>query len=330
MKTMTLAGAIAEAQAEEMERDERVFVLGEDVGKMGGAFYATEGLFQRFGPDRIIDMPISEAAIVGAAIGAALAGMRPVAEVQYIEFLDYMDPLINHVAKFHYMSRGQVHLPMVIRLPNGGKLGNAAPHSQYLEAWFMHTPGLRVVMPSNPADAKGLLKTAIRDDNPVVFIEDKLLYFRASQVPDGDVTIPFGKGSVVRPGSDLTVVAIGWTVTCARAAAAQLEKKGIDIEVVDPRTLNPLDMQTIVASVKKTGHVIVAHQACRTCGVGAELSARITEEAFDYLDTPVVRVAGLDSPVPYNINQEKLACPDEEDIVRAALKLLGVRVPNTK
>ncbi len=321
MKTMTMASAIAEALAEEMTRDERVFVLGEDVGKMGGAFYATEGLFEQFGPDRVIDMPISEAAIVGTAIGAALAGMRPVAEIQYIEFLAYMDPLINHAAKFHYMSRNQIRLPMVVRLPNGGKLGNAAPHSQYLEAWFMHTPGLRIAMPSNPADAKGLLKTAIRDDNPVLIIEDKLLYLKSGEVGDGDATMPFGKANVARSGSDLTVVAVGWTVTRALAAAIELEKKGIDIEVIDPRTLNPLDMQTIVASVKKTGNVIVAHQACRTGGVGAELSARITEETFDYLDAPVVRVAGLDCPVPYNINQEKLACPDEKDIVQAALAL---------
>ena len=325
MKTMTMASAIAEAQAEEMARDESVFVLGEDVGRMGGAFYATEGLFERFGPDRVIDMPISEAAIVGTAIGAALAGMRPVAEIQYIEFLDYMDPLINHAAKFHYMSRNRVRLPMVVRLPNGGKLGNAAPHSQYLEAWFMHTPGLRIAMPSNPADAKGLLKTAIRDDNPVLLIEDKLLYLRSGEVADGDATIPFGEAAVVRSGSDLTVVALGWTVTRALAAAIELENKGIDTEVIDPRTLNPLDMQTITASVKRTGKVIVAHQACRTGGVGAELSARITEETFDYLDAPVVRIAGLDCPIPYNINQENLACPDEKDIVHAALALASAR-----
>lgn len=321
MKAMTMASAIAEAQAEEMARDERVLVLGEDVGKMGGVFYATEGLFERFGPNRVIDMPISEAGIVGTAIGAALSGMRPVAEIQYIEFLGYMDPLINHAAKFHYMSRNQIRLPMVVRLPNGGKLGNAAPHSQYLEAWFMHTPGLRIAMPSNPADAKGLLKTAIRDDNPVLIIEDKLLYLRSGEVADGDATIPFGKASVVRSGSDLTVVALGWTVTRALAAAIELENKGIDTEVIDPRTLNPLDMPTIIASVKKTGNVIVAHQACRTGGVGAELSARITEETFDYLDAPVVRVAGLDCPIPYNINQEKLASPDVKDIVNAALTL---------
>ena len=325
MKTMTMASAIAEAQAEEMARDESVFVLGEDVGRMGGAFYATEGLFERFGPERVIDMPISEAAIVGTAIGAALAGMRPVAEIQYIEFLDYMDPLINHAAKFHYMSRNQIRLPIVVRLPNGGKLGNAAPHSQYLEAWFMHTPGLRIAMPSNPADAKGLLKTAIRDENPVLLIEDKLLYLRSGEVLDGDTTIPFGKASVVRPGSDLTVVALGWTVTRALAAAIELEDEGIDVEIIDPRTLNPLDMKTIITSVKKTGNVIVAHQACRTGGVGAELSARITEETFDYLDAPVVRVAGLDVPIPYNINQEKLACPDEKDIVDAAVALANAR-----
>ena len=323
MKTLTMAGAVAEALAEEMERDGKVFVLGEDVGKMGGAFDATAGLFERFGADRVIDTPVSEAGIVGAAVGAALAGMRPVAEVQYIEFLGYIDPLINHMAKIPYMSGGKIHLPVVVRLPNGGKLGNAAPHSQYLESWFMHTPGIQVVMPSTPADAKGLLKTAIRNDNPVVFIEDKLLYYRAAAVPDDDATIPFGRAAVVREGDAATIVAVGHAVVRARAAARELQNRGVDVEIIDPRTLNPLDMETITNSAKKTGRVLIVHLACLTGGIGAEISARITEQAFDYLDAPVKRVAGLDCPIPYNIKQEIHATPSEEDIVAAIHELLG-------
>ena len=323
MKTLTMAGAVAEALAEEMERDPKVFVLGEDVGKMGGAFEATAGLFERFGADRVIDTPVSEAGIVGAAIGAALAGMRPVAEVQYIEFLGYIDPLINHMAKIPYMSGGRIRLPVVVRLPNGGKLGNAAPHSQYLESWFMHTPGVHVVMPSTPADAKGLLKTAIRNDNPVVFIEDKLLYYRAAAVPDDDATIPFGRAAVVREGDAATIVAVGHAVVRARAAANELQNRGVDVEIIDPRTLNPLDMETITNSAKKTGRVLIVHLACLTGGIGAEISARITEQAFDYLDAPVKRVAGLDCPIPYNLKQEIYATPSEEDIVAAVLGLLG-------
>jgi pyruvate dehydrogenase E1 component beta subunit len=321
-----MAQAIAEAQAEEMERDERVFVLGEDVGIMGGAFSATEGLFARFGPHRVIDMPVAEAGILGAAIGAALAGMRPVAEIQYIEFLGYLDPLVNHAAKIHYMSRGRIHVPMVVRLPNGGKLGNAAPHSQYLESWFLHTPGLRVAMPSNPQDAKGLLKTAIRSDDPVVFIEDKLLYPRTAEVDEGEVLVPFGEAAIAHPGGDVTVVALGWTVTRALAAALELEKEGISVEVVDPRTLNPLDMPAILSSVRKTGRAIVAHQACRTGGAGAEIAARISEEAFDSLDAPVARVAGLDCPIPYNLDQEKFSMPDEQSIAAAVRAMLGLAV----
>ena len=323
MKTLTMAGAVAEAQAEEMERDESVFVLGEDVGIMGGAFDATAGLYEKFGADRVMDTPVSEAGIVGAAIGAALAGMRPVAEVQYIEFLGYIDPLINHMAKIPYMSGGKIHLPVVVRLPNGGKLGNAAPHSQYLESWFMHTPGIVVAMPSNPADAKGLLKTAIRDDNPVVFIEDKLLYFRAAPVPEEDITIPFGSAAIAREGSDATIVAVGHAVVRAKSAAQELSKRGIEVEIIDPRTLNPLDMNTIVESVKKTGHALIVYLACRTGGVGAEISARIVEEAFDYLDAPVARLAGLDSPIPYNLKQEIHSTPSVEEIVSAGTELLG-------
>jgi acetoin:2,6-dichlorophenolindophenol oxidoreductase subunit beta len=327
VKTLTFAEAVAEGLAEEMRRDPRVFVCGEDVGYYDGAFQATKGLFREFGGGRVIDMPISEAAIVGAAYGAALAGLRPVAEVQYVEFFDYIDPLVNHVAKTHLMSGGRIRVPMVIRLPNGGKGGNAGPHSQSMEAWFLHVPGLRVAMPSNPRDAKGLLKAAIRGDDPTVFIEDKLLYFHSGEVPEEEETIPFGKAAVPREGRDLTIVALGWMVGRALAAAKELAESGIDVEVVDPRTLNPLDMDTIVGSVRKTGRAIVTHQACRTGGVGAEISARLMETAFDSLDAPVERVTGLDAPIAYDLKLEKAALPSERDLVSAARRMLGVDRP---
>lgn len=317
MKIVTYAQAIADAQAEEMERDETIFVIGEDIGRLGGVFGATAGLRERFGSGRVIDAPVSEAAIVGVVIGAAFAGMRPIAEVQYIEFLAYMDPLINHAAKFRYMSGGNIRLPMVVRLPNGAKWGNAAAHSQALEAWFMHVPGLRVAMPSTPYDAKGLLKTAIRDDNPVVFIEDKMAYYTQGEVPEEEYTIPFGQADVKRPGKHVTIVALGYMVSRALTAARQLEKEGVEAEVIDPRTLNPLDIKTIVESVKKTGRLIIVHQACRTGGAGAEIAAQVMEQAFDYLDAPVQRVAGLDAPVPYYTKLENLVYPSVDDIVSA-------------
>lgn len=322
MKIITYAQAIADAQAEEMERDEDVFVIGEDIGRLGGAFGATAGLRERFGSKRVIDAPVSEAAIVGTVIGAAFAGMRPIAEIQYIEFLAYIDPLVNHAAKFHLMSGGRIRLPIVVRLPNGAKGGNAAPHSQALEAWFMHVPGLRVVFPSTPYDAKGLLKTAVRDDNPVVFIEDKMAYFTQGEIPDEEYTIPFGQADIKRCGKDITVVALGHMVSRALAAARQLEDEGIELEVIDPRTLNPLDIKTIVESIKRTGRLIIVHQACRTGGVGAEIAAQVMEQAFDYLDAPIERIAGLDTPVPYYIKLENLCYPSADDVVLAARKVL--------
>ena len=319
---MTFSESIALAQREEMQRDDNVIVLGEDVGYYDGAFFATKGLFREFGGERVIDTPISEAGIVGAAFGAALAGLRPIAEVQYLEFLGYMDPLINHVAKTHFMSGGKINLPMVVRLPSGGKGGNASPHSQNLEVFFMHVPGLYVAMPSNPADAYGLLKTSIRDNNPVVFIEEKLLYMTSGDVPEGDALVPFGKAAVLREGKDVTIVGAGYMVTRASIAANKLRNAGIEAEVIDLRTLCPLDIETVIKSVKKTGRVVVTHQACKTCGIGAEISTQISENCFDFLQKPIARVAAIDAPIAYNLKLEMTALPNEQDIVEAAKKLM--------
>jgi len=319
---MKFCEAISLAQKEEIHRDHNVFLLGEDVGYYNGGFYATKGLFAEFGGERILDTPISEAGIVGAAFGAALAGLRPIAEVQYMEFLGYMDPLVNHVAKTHFMSGGKIKVPMVIRLPSGGKGGNAAPHSQYLEAFFMHTPGLYVAIPSNPNDAKGLLKTAIRDDNPVVFVEEKLLYMMSGEVEDGDICIPFGEARTVRAGADVTVVAIGYAVSRAQIAANKLESEGINIEIIDPRTLNPFDLEMVLSSVKKTGRLIIAHQACKTGGIGGEIAAMVAESGFTYLKKPIVRIASLDAPIANNIKLEFTALPNEDDIVEAARNIM--------
>jgi len=322
MKTVTYAKAIAEAQAEEMARDDTVFIVGEDIGRLGGAFGATADLRNRFGPKRVIDAPISEAAIVGVAIGAAFAGMRAIAEIQYIDFLAYMDPLINHAAKLRYESGGKVKLPLVTRLPSGAKGGNSATHSQSLEAWFMHVPGFLVALPSTPYDAKGLLKSAIRDDNPVVFIEDIKAYFLQGKIPEEEYVIPFGQADIKREGKDVTVVALGYMVSRALVAARKLEEEGIELEVIDPRTLNPFDIRTIVESVKRTGHLVTVHQAWRPCGVGAEIATQVVEQAIEYLDAPVVRVTGLDTPAPYYTKLENLVYPGPDDIIRAVRKVL--------
>ena len=323
MRTITYAQALAEAQREEMERDDAVFVIGEDVGYSGGSFGATAGLWAQFGSERVRDAPISEAAIMGAAVGAAMAGMRPVVEMQYMEFLPYIDALVNLAAKIHLMSGGQVRVPLVLRGPLGAKGGNGAQHTQDFEAWFVHTPGLLVVMPSTPYDAKGLLKTAIRDDNPVVFVENKTIYFTLGDVPEEEYTIPLGQADIKRHGNDVTIVATGITVGRALRAARTLASDGIEAEVIDPRTLVPLDMRTIVESVGRTHHVVVAHQAPKTGGIGAEISARIQELAFDELDAPVIRVAGLDTPAPYNVELEKKAMVHEDDIIDGVRQVLS-------
>ncbi|AYO30908.1 MAG: acetoin:2,6-dichlorophenolindophenol oxidoreductase subunit beta [Thermoanaerobacteraceae bacterium] len=317
--------ALREGLREEMLRDENVFIIGEDVGLYGGAFGVTKGLFQEFGEDRVKDTPISEAAIAGAAVGAALCGMRPVAEIMFFDFFTIaMDQLVNQGAKNRYMFGGKAKVPMVIRGPMGCGTGAAAQHSQSFPAVFAHFPGLKVVMPSTPYDVKGLIKASIRDDNPVVFAEHKLLYKVKGEVPEEDYIVPLGKADVKRKGKDITVVAGSIMVIRALEAAKQLEKEGIDVEVVDPRTLKPLDMDTIVNSVKKTGRVVIVEDDPISFGWGAEVAAGIaSSSAFDYLDAPIKRLAGLDIPIPYNPNLEKHAVPQVEDIIKGIKETLG-------
>ena len=322
-RTVTYAQSVFEALAEEMERDSSVFLLGEDVAVYGGIFTATRGLLERFGPERVRDTPISEAGITGVAVGAALMGMRPVVEIMYEDFTTIaMDQIVNNAAKIRYMFGGQVRVPMVVRTQGGSGRGNAAQHSQSLEAWFAHIPGLVVVMPSTPYDVKGLLKAAIRDDNPVVFIEHKMLYRAEGLVPASEYIIPIGKADVKRTGSDVTVIVTSWMVPRALAAAEELAAQGISVEVVDPRTLRPLDEETILASVRKTGRALVVHEAVKFGGIGAEIAAMIMEQAFDYLDAPVRRLAGVDIPIPYAAVLEQAAVPTTEGIAAAVRDLV--------
>jgi len=325
MKEMTYAEAVREALRQEMIRDDSVFLIGEDVGRYGGAFGVSYGLVDEFGEDRVRDTPISEAGIMGAATGAALMGMRPVAEIMFMDFTTIaMDQLVNQAAKLRFMFGGKAKVPLVLRTPGGSGTGAAAHHSQSFESWFVHVPGLKVVMPSTPYDAKGLLVASIRDDNPVIFVEHKLLYKTKGPVPEEEYIIPLGTADVKRTGRDLTIVATSIMVPRALDAAETLAGEGIDVEVVDPRTLKPLDEETIFSSVIKTGRVLIAHEACKTGGAGAEIAARIAEsEAFNYLDAPIKRLAGLDIPVPYNRNLERRMVPQVEDIVAAARELVG-------
>jgi pyruvate dehydrogenase E1 component beta subunit len=324
-RVLTYAEALNEALFEEMRRDERVFVIGEDVAVWGGGgiFGVTKGLVDEFGPERVRDTPISENAIAAVSVGAAATGSRPVAEIMYVDFIGLaMDPLVNQAAKMRYMFGGKITLPLVVRAQQGGGRGNAAQHSQSLEAWFAHIPGLKVCVPSTPQDAKGLLKTAIRDDNPVVFLEHKLLYFIKGPVPEGEYTIPLGVADVKRRGTDVTVVGIQVLVNYALEAAEELESDGISLEVIDPRTVSPLDIETIAASVRKTGRLVIAHQASEQAGIGAEIAARVQEEAFDYLDAPIRRVAGKNVPLPYNEALERAALPGKDDIIAAVRAIL--------
>jgi len=325
MREITYAEAIREALRQEMQRDERVFLLGEDLGVYGGAFGVTYGLLVEFGEERVRDTPISEAAIVGAAIGAALTGMRPVAEIMFMDFITIaMEELVNQGAKLRFMFGGKAKVPLVLRTPAGAGTGAAAQHSQSLEAWPVHVPGLKVVMPSTPYDAKGLLLASIRDDNPVIFVEHKLLYKTKGPVPEEDYTIPLGVADIKREGKDLTVIATSLMVLRALQAAEELAQEGIEVEVVDPRTLKPFDAETVNRSVMKTGRALIVHEACLTGGVGAEIAARIAEgPAFDYLDAPIKRLAGLDIPIPYNRNLEYHTVPQVENIVEAARELVG-------
>ena len=324
MREIKYREAINEALREEMIRDKSVYVMGEDVGQFGGVFQATAGLYKEFGPSRVRDTPISEAAIVGAALGSALVGLRPVAEIMFVDFTSIaMDQIANQCAKIHFMTGGQAIAPLVIRTQGGVGFGDAAQHSQSLEAWHTHVPGLKVVMPSTPADAKGLLKASIRDDNPVIFIEHKLLYQNEGPVPeDDDFLIPIGKADIKREGKDVTIIAWSKMVVEALEAAKTLEKEGIQAEVVDLRTLNPLDIATILGSVKKTGRVVIVHEACKTGGFGGEVAALIMENAFDYLDAPVERVTGLDTPIPYAEPLYRTVIPNPDWIVAGVKKIM--------
>lgn len=323
MRQISYWQAINEALSEEMQKDPAVFIMGEDVAIYGGAYSVTRGLYEKFGEDRIRDTAISEAAIVGAGLGAAITGMRPVVEIMYVDFMTItMDQLNNQIAKIRYMFGGKIKVPLVIRTEGGAGRTLGAHHSQSLEAWFVHIPGIKVVMPSTPYDAKGLLKSAIRDDNPVVFIEHKMLYNTKGEVPEKEYTLPLGKADIKREGKDVTIVAYSRMVLYAMDAAKELEKDGISVEVIDPQTLLPLDIDTIVKSVEKTHHVVLVHEACKTGGVGAEMGMQIIEKAFDYLDAPVVRVCGADVPMPKAPNLEKLAIPSKDSIIQAVKKIL--------
>ena len=328
VREITYLEAIREALRQEMQRDERVFIIGEDVGVYGGAFGVTLGLVEEFGEERVIDTPISEYGIAGAITGAALVGMRPVGEIMFMDFTTFaMEQLVNQAAKMRFMFGGTIEVPFVLRTPAGSGTGAAAQHSQSLEAWFVHVPGLKVVAPSTPYDAKGLLLASIRDDNPVIFVEHKLLYKIKGPVPEEPYTIPLSSAEVKREGHDLTIVATSIMVKRSLEAAEQLAREGIEAEVVDPRTLKPLDEETLVRSVTKTGRALIVHEACKTGGYGGELAAVIAgSEAFDYLDAPIVRLAGRDMPIPYNRNLEYHTVPQVEDIVEAARQLARGRV----
>ncbi|MDD5698429.1 MAG: alpha-ketoacid dehydrogenase subunit beta [Victivallaceae bacterium] len=340
MEAKTIVQALRQALTEEMKKDERVVLLGEDIGIFNGAYRVTEGLLDAFGEDRVRDTPISEAAIVGAAVGAALAGLRPVVEIQFNDFITCaMDQVCNQAAKIRLMMGGQVSVPLVIRSPVGAT-GRAAQHSQSLEAWFMHTPGLKVVLPSTPYDAKGLLKTAIRDDNPVLFFEHKLLYGATSPggklstsaaeldevfepAPEKEYYLPFGVADLKREGKDVTIVATGCMVHKSIKAAKILKSEGIDIEIVDPRTLVPLDIETIINSVEKTGRLVIVSEDVTTCGVASEIAAVVADKALFCLDAPVKRVCVPDTPIPFAPNNENRVIPQVEHIISAIRSVMS-------
>lgn len=317
MALLTMREAIQQALREEMRQQPDLHLLGQDLGAYGGTFGVTRGLFEEFGPERVRDGPLCESATVGFGIGMAISGMRCVVELEFMDFTTVaMDQIVNQAAKMHYFMGGQVSVPLVIRTPIVSRMGMGPQHSQSLEAWFMHVPGLRVVIPSNAYDAKGLLKTALRDSNPVMFIENVKLYGSRCEVPDEEYTIPFGQARVLRSGSDVTLVTVSGTAPEALAAAEEVEAEGISVEVVDPRTLAPFDSETLAASLRKTGRMIITHDAYRTCGVAAEISQRMMEEAFDYLNAPIQRVTGMDVPVPSG-HLHPSVVPDKAKLVAA-------------
>lgn len=322
-KVITYAEAIREALREEMRKDSTVFLLGEDIGIYGGAFGVTQGLLEEFGETRVIDTPISETAIVGAAIGAALIGMRPVAEIMFFDFMALCaDQIVNQAAKIRFMFGGKAKVSMVLRSPVGSGTGAAGHHSGSLESWFTHIPGLKVVAPATPYDAKGLLKSAIRDNNPVLFVEHKLLYRTKGEVPEEEYYLPIGKGKIQREGKDITLIAYSIMVLRCLEAAKVLSSQGIEAEVLDLRSLRPLDEEIILRSVKKTSRAIVVYEPPRFGAFGAEITALIMEKAFDYLDAPVTRLGGEEMPPPYNPNLEKKLVPQVEDIIRAVQEIM--------
>jgi pyruvate dehydrogenase E1 component beta subunit len=323
-RNLTLKAAVLEAMFEEMKIDENVILIGEDVGAAGGVFKQTEGLFETFGADRVIDTPISESAIFGLSVGAAMAGSRPIVEVMFGDFLTLvMDQLVNQAAKVHYMSAGGFNVPLVLRtgIGVGGNLG--PQHSQSLHAWLAHIPGLKVVMPSSASDAKGLFKAAVRDNNPVIFMEDRMTYNLTEQVPAGEHVIPLGYAEVKRQGVEVSIFAVSRSVHTALAAAGKLQEKGIGTEVVDLRTLAPLDVETIVSSVRKTGRALVLDGGCQSFGITGEIAATIGELTFDYLDAPVMRLAAPDIPVPYSRSLESLMIPSVDQVVAKVAGMFG-------
>lgn len=323
MRELTYREALREAMAEEMERDERVFLMGEEVGHYNGAYKVSEGLLARFGERRVVDTPIAETGFAGVGIGAAMVGLRPIIEFMTWNFsLCAYDQLVNNAAKLRYMSGGQIALPIVFRGPGGAAHQLAAQHSQAVESLYAYVPGLKVVAPSTPYDAKGLLKAAIRDDNPIVFIEGEILYGRKGQVPEEEYIVPLGKGDIKREGKDVTVIAWSKMTHVALDAATELAKSGIDVEVIDPRTLRPLDDTLILRSVKKTNRCIIVEEGWPFAGAGAEIAYRVTSGAFDYLDAPVVRVTSEDVPMPYAKNLEKLVLPSVEKVIAAVKNVL--------
>jgi pyruvate/2-oxoglutarate/acetoin dehydrogenase E1 component len=324
MPELTYADALREALREEMLRDPRVVLMGEEIGVFEGVYKVTRGLLKEFGPERVRDTPISEAAIAGAAVGAALGGLKPVAEIMYMDFLTIcLDQIATNAAKMHFMSGGKLKVPFVLRTQYSLGRVHGAQHSQFFPSMFFQVPGLKVVLPSTPHDAKGLLKAAIRDDNPVVFIESGVLYRTKGPVPDGEYVVPLGQCDVKKTGNDVTIVAVSRTVLEALAAATRLEEQGVTAEVIDPRTIQPLDLTTILGSVKKTGRLIIASDDVKCGGIGSEIAAHVVEEAFDTLDAPILRVASPDMPIPFSPTLEQAYMPSAQKIIEAAKKLIG-------
>jgi pyruvate/2-oxoglutarate/acetoin dehydrogenase E1 component len=323
MAELTYREAIKQALREELHNDERVFMLGEDIAEFGGTFKVSLGLLEEFGPKRIRNTPLSESAILGAAVGAAATGLKPIAEIMYSDFFAVaLDQVVNQAAKMRYMFGGKISLPLTIRTAMGGRRSAAAQHSQCLEAWFMHIPGLKIALPSNPYDAKGLLKTAVRDPNPTLIFENKMLYNTKGEVPEEPYVVPWGQANIVRTGTDVTVVALSDMVDFALKAAVKLAQEGLSLEVIDPRTLAPLDIETITASVRKTGRLVIAHEACVTGGVGAEIASQVAYRALDYLAAPIERVGAKDSPIPFSPILEQEILPDDQDVINAVYRTM--------